>query len=126
VTASRPPRPFAQYLAWQAPGWVIAAVALFWICLVFDLATWLAVVALALYIGKDLALYPAMRQVFRAPPPARPIGHRAAAVEHLAPCGYVRVNGELWKARALGGDTAPGDEVVVRDAEGLTLIVEKP
>lgn len=105
---------------------MLAALVLFWIRVVFDLATWLAVVALALYVGKDLALYPAMRAVFRAPPPAWPIGARAEAVERLAPGGYVRVNGELWKARARGGDVEPGDEVVVREADGLTLVVEKP
>jgi membrane protein implicated in regulation of membrane protease activity len=123
---SPPPRPFAQYLAWQVPGWVIAALALLSMHVVFGLPTWLAVVALALYIGKDLALYPAMRQVFRAAPPARPIGQRAEAVERLAPEGYIRVNGELWKARSRGGDVAAGDAVVIRDADGLTLIVEKP
>jgi membrane protein implicated in regulation of membrane protease activity len=121
----RPSRSFAQYLAWQVPGWVLAALVLTWIRLVFDLATWLAVVALALYIGKDLALYPAMRAVFRAPSPSCPIGERAEAVERLAPGGYVRVNGELWKARALGGYVEAGDAVVVREADGLTLIVEK-
>jgi membrane protein implicated in regulation of membrane protease activity len=120
------PRTFAQYLAWQLPGWVIAALVLLAMHLVFGLPTWLAVVALALYIGKDLALYPAMRQVFQAPLPARPVGQRAHAVERLAPEGYVRVNGELWKARARSGDIAAGDAVVIRDAEGLTLIVERP
>jgi membrane protein implicated in regulation of membrane protease activity len=104
----------------------MAALVLLSVHLVFGLPTWLAIVALALYIGKDLALYPAMRQVFQAPPPARPIGQRAEAVERLAPGGYVRVNGELWKARARGGEVAAGDAVVVRDAEGLTLIVESP
>ena len=116
---------FAQYLAWQAPGWLIAAVVLLWLREAVGLATWLVVLALVLYIGKDVVLYPAMRAVFRAPAPPVPIGRRAEAVDRLAPCGYVRVDGELWKARALGGDVAPGGTVIVRDAEGLTLIVER-
>jgi membrane protein implicated in regulation of membrane protease activity len=36
--------------------------------------------------------------------------------------GWVRVNGELWRAR---GDVQPGDEVVVRGIEGLTLLVDR-
>jgi membrane protein implicated in regulation of membrane protease activity len=35
----------------------------------------------------------------------------------------VKLSGELWKARCEGGcDT--GTEVVVRDVDGLTLVVE--
>ena len=104
----------------------MAAVVLFWLREAFGLATWLAAAALALYVGKDLALYPAMRTLFRAPVPTRPIGQRAEAVERLAPSGYVRVNGELWKARVRHGDVGPGEAVVVRAADGLTLIVERP
>ncbi len=112
-------------MAWQAPGWVAAGVALFWLGAALDLATWIVTSILALYVAKDLALYPAMRAVFRTPAPTRPIGQRAEALESLAPSGYVRVNGELWKARAHGGDIRAGDAVIVRAAEGLTLIVEK-
>jgi membrane protein implicated in regulation of membrane protease activity len=90
----------------------------------FGIPTWLAVLAFAVYVGKDLALYPVMRGVFEPPAPAIPIGERARAVDRLAPAGLVRVHGELWKARARGGDIAPGEEVIVRAAEGLTLIVE--
>jgi membrane protein implicated in regulation of membrane protease activity len=112
-------------VAWQAPGWVIAGVALFWLRDMFGLSAWTVTVALALYVAKDLVLYPAMRAVFRAPVPTRPIGRRAEAVERLAPSGYVRVDGELWKARARGGDVARDEHVIVQDADGLTLIVEK-
>jgi membrane protein implicated in regulation of membrane protease activity len=34
--------------------------------------------------------------------------------------GWARVNGERWRVR---GDAAPGDEVVVRAVQGLTLEV---
>lgn len=118
-------RSFALYVAWQAPGWVVAGAVLLWLGQVIGIATWVVALALALYVGKDLALYPAMRAVFKTAEPTRPIGRRAEAVERLAPSGYVRVNGELWKARARGGEVRAGDEVVVCAAEGLTLIVEK-
>jgi len=118
------PRSFARYLAWQAPSWLIAGAALFWLWETVGLATWLAIGALALYVAKDLALYPALRATFRAPAPTRPIGRRAQAVERLAPSGYVRVDGELWNARAVGGHVTAGSAVIVRAADGFTLIVE--
>ena len=37
---------------------------------------------------------------------------------------WVRVHGETWRARAIGGALAPGDRVRVRAVEGLTLVVE--
>lgn len=103
----------------------MAAGALFWLHEAFGFTTWLAVIAFAVYVGKDLALYPAMRAVFRAPVPSVPIGRRATAVNHLAPTGLFRVDGELWNARVRGGEVPVNGAVIVRDAEGLTLIVEK-
>jgi hypothetical protein len=78
---------FVRYLGWQAPGWLAAAAVLLWLHHALGLAMWLAVAALALYVGKDLALYPAMRAVFRAPAPSVPLGRHARAVNHLAPTG---------------------------------------
>ena len=112
-------------MAWQAPGWVVAGAILIWLGQLVGIATWIVALALVLYVAKDVALYPAMRAVFRTAEPTRPIGRRAQAVERLEPSGYVRVNGELWRARARGGQVRAGDEVVVSAAEGLTLIVEK-
>ena len=75
---------------------------------------------------KDLALYPTMRIIFRPPARTQPIGKRGEVVEALAPTGYIRVDGELWKATApASGPPLPaGRQVVVRAAEGLTLLVD--
>ena len=43
----------------------------------------------------------------------------------LKPEGYVRVEGELWKAACPRGDLYKGDMVVVTSMEGLKLTVEK-
>jgi membrane-bound serine protease (ClpP class) len=51
------------------------------------------------------------------------IGMKAEVVSPLRPAGQVRVNGELWGARSdTGAD--PGDTVVVKAIDGLTLAVE--
>jgi membrane protein implicated in regulation of membrane protease activity len=51
------------------------------------------------------------------------IGRRAVVAADCMPAGQVRVAGELWQARCEGG-AAVGDEVVVRELDGLTLVVE--
>jgi membrane protein implicated in regulation of membrane protease activity len=51
------------------------------------------------------------------------IGMRAEVVSALHPNGQVRLKGELWEASCVAG-AEPGDEVIVRRMEGLTLIVE--
>ena len=51
------------------------------------------------------------------------VGRTAVAVRSLSPRGQVRLNGELWEARATV-DVAPGEEVVVTGLDGLVLEVE--
>ena len=51
------------------------------------------------------------------------VGQKAVAVTRLRPSGQVRVAGELWAARSESG-AEPGDEVVVRAVDGLTLSVD--
>lgn len=51
------------------------------------------------------------------------VGRRAVVSADCMPEGQVRVAGELWRARCDAGAGA-GDEVVVREVHGLTLVVE--
>jgi membrane protein implicated in regulation of membrane protease activity len=51
------------------------------------------------------------------------IGRTARVITTCRPAGQVRVAGELWRARSASG-ADPGDEVVVRDRDGLTLLVD--
>lgn len=53
------------------------------------------------------------------------VGRRAVVAADCMPEGQVRVAGELWRARCEGG-AGVGDEVLVREADGLTLLVEPP
>jgi membrane-bound serine protease (ClpP class) len=50
------------------------------------------------------------------------VGARATVVTPCRPAGQVRVQGELWQARCDEG-ADPGDEVLVRNVDGLTLNV---
>ena len=51
------------------------------------------------------------------------IGRRAVVVTPLAPRGQVKLDGELWEARA-PTPVQPGREVTVRALDGLVLDVE--
>lgn len=51
------------------------------------------------------------------------VGRRAVVVTALAPCGQVRVQGEIWQAQSPVA-VDPGGEVVVRAVRGLALDVE--
>ncbi len=54
------------------------------------------------------------------------IGARGIAQDELAPHGYIRVRGELWRAEANPIDTAipAGSRVKVVAAKGMTLTVK--
>jgi membrane-bound serine protease (ClpP class) len=51
------------------------------------------------------------------------VGRRAIVAADCMPEGQVRVAGELWRARCEAGASA-GEDVVVREVDGLTLVVE--
>jgi len=51
------------------------------------------------------------------------VGRRALVSADCMPDGQVRVGGEIWQARCAAG-AGVGDEVVIRQIDGLTLVVE--
>ena len=125
----RPSRTFARYVALEAPGWLLAALVLWLLVEHAGLAPWIAAVLLALWVAKDFALYPFLRDAYEVgdpDPSAALIGRTGQARGRLAPGGYVRVGAELWRAELAPGcgDVAAGDPVRVRSVRGLTLVVE--
>jgi membrane protein implicated in regulation of membrane protease activity len=72
-------------------------------------------------------LYPATRRLLQ---PGQPIGAKALVgrestlVRPAAPVGRIRLDGELWFARAKHRSLPTGTRVQVVDASGLELIVE--
>ena len=121
---------FRRYLLVQAPSWAVAAVFLFGVRYWLEYPAWLAALILAVYIGKDFALYPFLRKAYESAPAnsaAALIGQEGVAEEDLAPRGYVRIRGELWQAEIArhSGAVRKGEPVEVRNARGLTLIVAR-
>jgi membrane protein implicated in regulation of membrane protease activity len=105
---------FVRYVLWQAPGWLVVAVALAWIAMAFGLPTWVVILAAMGNVAKDLLLFTALRTTLRPPESPWHVGAVGEALEPLAPSGLIRVKGELWAARTLGPTVPKGSPVVVR------------
>jgi len=80
--------------------------------------------ALAVYSG---VMYRVGRQTFYIRPKVAAdniIGSEGRVTKPLAPDGYVKVQGVLWKAICNESELGVGDEVEVVGIEGLKLIVK--
>lgn len=121
---------FWRYWLLQVPGWGVLTAVLLLAHRYFALSYGWALVIFGAWLVKDWALYPVLKvhYQFRAEQPAESLlGHRATAEQPLRPRGYVRLRGELWRARVGDGERIePGEEVVVEGVDGLTLLVKRP
>lgn len=140
--------------AWQL--WILAAIiagslemalpgfVMLWFCvgaLVASLAAGVGLginVQLALFTLVSVALFAASRTLFKnafmrnastlKTGVEAMVGQEAVVTESLVEGhgGTVRINGELWSARPLGGPVAEGERVIVEQVEGLKLWVRRP
>jgi membrane protein implicated in regulation of membrane protease activity len=87
-----------------------------------------AAVCFTAWVLKDWILYPWLRTAYevsyRTGSKAL-IGCRGVAESQLAPEGFVRVRGELWRAVATPGDLqiSTGIKVEIVDADGMKIFV---
>ncbi len=123
-------RVLARYLLFQVPGWIVVAVAGWLLSRVPGVPGWVGPALLGGWILKDLVVYRWVRTAYdasdRPSPEGRLVGMRGVAEQDLAPEGFVRVRGELWRARAARREdrVRRGDAVRVTAASGLTVVVE--
>ena len=119
---------WVRYLLFQIPGWVAAAVVLFALWRWWLLPEWLALAGFSFWVLKDFLLYPLLRTAYERRArsgSSELVGKTGVAAGDLAPEGFVRVQGELWRAVANPTDrTIPsGTPVEVLAAEGMRLSV---
>jgi membrane protein implicated in regulation of membrane protease activity len=124
-------RTFARYVAFQVPGWMLAACAAWWLAAEADLAPWIAALGWGLFVIKDFALYPWVRDSYAVGEPAASallVGRTGVVRDRIEPSGsgYVRIGAELWRAELAPGCAAvdAGASVRVHEVRGLTLIVQ--
>jgi len=117
-----------KYTLLQLPIIVLLTTVLLVIRQWVDLPLWLIVGIIALWAVKDIAMFPV---VWRAYDQSRPgdatfiVGMQGIAKDRLAPSGYIRIRGELWRAEVMEGGKPieRGKRVLVMGIEGLTLLV---
>ncbi len=121
-------RVLRRYLLLQLPGWAIAAIILYVLHAWLGLPLWVAGILMAAEIVKDFILFPYLRRAYEddgRPVTDRLVGQEATVHRALDPEGYVRVRGELWRAR-VDSESPPvpvGGRVRITSASGLQLIV---
>jgi membrane protein implicated in regulation of membrane protease activity len=120
--------PWLKYLVFQIPGWMIAAAVAAGLWHWQFIPKWLAVLGFCGWVMKDLLLYPFLRRAYETDVKtgsAALVGARGIAEGELAPAGYVRVRGELWRAIVSPPDRVvnAGAEVEIISADGMRVFV---
>jgi membrane protein implicated in regulation of membrane protease activity len=95
--------------------WVVLPVWLFWSIIGF-------------WIAKDALLFSFVWRAYdwnRSEPSGSMTGAQGIAKQRLAPSGYIRIHGELWRAERIGEGPPieAGQTVRVEKMEGLTVFV---
>lgn len=115
-----------RYLLFQIPGWVVSAMVLVFLVDNELLSSRVALLVWGGWIVKDAVMYPLVRRAYEAGSGrhggAALIGERGTVVRSIAPRGFVRVRGELWRAES-EVKIAAGTEVEVVGAQGMRLKV---
>ncbi len=117
-----------RYTLYQIPEWVLAGGAAVLLYRWGVLPGWAGTLLVAGVMAKDAAFYPLLRTAYESDSTTvieRLIGLSGVAVEPLAPHGYVRVRGELWRSEATtdAPPIGPGRPVTVAAVRGTTLLV---
>lgn len=117
-----------KYVLLQIPGIAIVIMIVILIRTWYDYPPWLGWGVVALWVAKDILLFPFVWRAYdsRIPDDAMNlVGKQGIAEEPLSPRGYIRVRGELWQAEVARGapPISEGEAVRVREVRGLTLRV---
>jgi membrane protein implicated in regulation of membrane protease activity len=115
------------YLVVSAADWLLLGLAIVAAVRWFDMPAWPGVILLAVWIAKDLLLYPSARRYYESEPPQqRMIGERGEALCRLDPAGFARVHGEIWQVRVADDTIAipAGAPIRVREVQGMRLLVD--
>ncbi len=119
---------YGRYVLMNIPGLVGLVLLLIIIEGFFLLSGWIFWMLIALWVFKDVALFPFVWQSYlpnEATMTGTMIGKRGVVTKRLDPSGYVQVRGELWRAERIGGSAIEeGRPVRIKKMEGLLLYVE--
>jgi membrane protein implicated in regulation of membrane protease activity len=129
MTARSSRRTIVRYTLFQIPALILLSLGLAAAVRWWGLPVLVAYALVAVWIAKDVIMYPILRVAYEAGGSSGVDGIRDAlgvVTQPLVPSGYVRLGSELWKAE-LGSDSGTisvGSAIRVVEIRGLTLIVE--
>ena len=129
MTAGSRSRTIARYTLFQIHGLILLSLGLAAAVRWWDLPVLVAYGLVAVWVAKDVIMYPIVRVAYESGGSSGVEGiHGALGVvtQPLVPAGYVKLGSELWKAELLcGSETASvGSAIRVVELRGLTLVVE--
>lgn len=118
---------FIKYLLFQIPQWMVLALFLWFLIDRTAVSGWAGIGFFMFWVVKDFAIYPFVRRAYANSAKTgteQLIGGKGVARERLAPEGYIKIQGELWKARTTGEPIPRDSAVRVTAAQGMTLLVD--
>ena len=129
MTAGSRSRTIVRYTLFQIPDLILLSLGLAAAVRWWNLPVLVAYALVALWVVKDVIMYPIVRVAYESGGSSGVEGiHGALGVvtQPLAPTGYVKLGSELWKAELLcgSGTVSVGSAIRVVELRGLTLVVE--
>jgi len=119
-----------RYLLFQIPSLILLVLILILIRRWVNFPEWFFWGAIAVWLAKDMILFPFVWRAYdrdRLRELQSLVGIEGIVEERLAPSGYIRVHGELWRAEVVrpGVRIERGEPVRIRGIKGLRLQVER-
>ncbi len=129
MTAKSRSRTIARYTLFQIPDLILLGLGLAAAVRWWDLPVLAACALVALWIAKDVIMYPILRVAYQSGGSGGVYeihGALGVVVQPLVPSGYVRLGSELWKAELVtdSESVSVGSAIRVVEVRGLTLLVE--
>ncbi|MGH7826623.1 MAG: NfeD family protein, partial [Candidatus Binatia bacterium] len=121
---------FLRYLLFQIPEWLILILFLSFLVDKDAVSVRATIGLFIVWILKDFVIYPIVRGAYQTgvrTGSEQLVGKKGVAHQTLAPQGYIKIQGELWKARTdnVNRPIAKNSAVRVRSAARMTLLVEQ-
>ena len=121
-------RILVRYILLQVPGTTLLVLILIQLRNWFDLPAWSVWGPIVISVAKDVILFPFVWRAYDWDSQREAnsmVGRRGVVKERLAPSGYIKIRGELWKARVVEGGPPieKGEAILVEEMRGFTLLV---
>ncbi len=87
---------------------------------------WAVLIVIALWVIVNIIMFPFVWRAYDKNTTSPMFGSQGITADSLSPNGYVRIHGEMWRAKVIEGCSfiQKGETVKVTGIRGLTLIVQ--